>query len=132
MLGIARKRPGDNWNPAVGLAVALLKAEFGGPTGQDKNAFMIIPFTDEIEHLELSDAQTLVWADLRHGMRLALRAVDERRTKLMGHGFALYDESHQERIKDDITRLNPSVPSDGQLCETFAERFVSEADLQLP
>lgn len=116
MVGIARRRPGDRWNPVVGLAVALLKAEFDGPSGQDKNVIMVDPFSDEIESFELSDSQVLVWADMRHGLRLALRSVEDRRTRY-GHGFGI-----QPAI---------AIPSDGQLCENFALRFINEADLQI-
>lgn len=131
MVGIARKRPDDRWSPVVGLAVALLKAEFGGPTGQDRDAFMLVPFTDDIKRLELSDAQVLVWADLRHGLRLGIKSVDQRREEMLGVGFSNYPPDRIQSIKNSIIGINPSVPSDGQLCENFALRFISEADLQI-
>jgi hypothetical protein len=114
MVGVARKRPGDRYRPIVGLAVALLKADFGGLKGQDRDAIMFQPFKDDIKKFELTDSQVLVWADLRHGMRLGLRSIEDRRRR---YELGIYSGSQ--------------IPTNGQLCENFALRFISEADLQI-
>lgn len=131
MVGVARKRPGDRYRPIVGLAVALLKADFGGLKGQDRDAMMVEPAKDKLTKLELSDSQVLVWADLRHGLRLALKSIDQRREEMIGAGFSNYPPDRIKSIKDSIIGINPSVPSDGQICENFALRFISDADLQI-
>lgn len=113
MVGVARKRPGDRYRPVVGLAVALLKAEFGGPTGQDRDVIMVQPAKDDLAYCKLSDSQFLIWADLRHEMRIGLKAIRDRRSRWAGGN------------------PSPPIPSDGQLCENFAMRFISEADLQI-
>ena len=124
MIGFARIRPGDKWNPVLGIAVALLKAEPGGVRDpQEKRASdLLLSRTNtslgSLKRFEMTDEAVLVWARLWHEYRVALKHVAERQ-----------EDGHLPGATSFYKAVNQfkKLPSDGQLAEHFGLRLIKQA-----
>ena len=125
LTGVSRIRPGDKFRKGLGLAVAMLKADYGNL--EQANRFWMEKAKTKMEEDNLSDDEVLVWMRLWHEYRLALRAVEQRRD--------IKPLAKEEREKTGYGDFSPlmralerlrKIPSDGQIAENFGLRLIAE------
>jgi len=129
LTGVSRIRPGDKFNKGLGLAVAMLKADYGGLSDSQvsKQIERLRADKARMEEDNLTDDEVIVWMRLWHEYRLALRAVEQRRD--------IKPLAKEEREKTGYGDFSPlmralerlrKIPSDGQIAENFGLRLIAE------
>lgn len=125
--GLARMRPGDSYDPSLGLAVALLKAEqaFIPNSSQDTREWeRVFNGNEKLETFNMNDDDCLAWTRLWHECRLALAAVQNRRNGFQEVVF----ESGSFRVP---LMKKSRIPSDGEIIESFGLRLLNETNIHV-
>ena len=123
LVGVSRIRPGDKFRKGLGLAVAMLRADYGEL--EQANRFWTEKAKVKMEEDDLTDDEVIVWMRLWHEYRLALRAVERKR-----HFAAMAREDLESGMQTSplisaLRRLR-KIPSDGQIAENFGLRLIAE------